>query len=163
MGESGASEPPIASFRQSIRETLAIAAGGVMLTVACALIAIGRIPVAPWSPALFAGYAGLPMFGIGTLLILARLFRPGPVVEVMSSGIRCRRWPQPFVPWSAIADITVGQVRRQRYLVFHIQPQAGQPARTRTISMSGLEGTLEDLLAAIGSARSGAARGTSTR
>ena len=142
----------IASFRQSFPKTLGLVAGGSLLTLASLLIVIHVIPVAPWSKGAIAGYVGLPFFGLATLLLVVRLFQAGPVVEVTTSGISHRRWSQEFIPWSTVAGMSVQQVRRRRSLILRLRPGG-----SRAISMTGLDGSFEDLLSAVRAAQQGGA------
>jgi hypothetical protein len=144
----------IATFRYSPEKTLGLSAAGILLTIGSLLI-VTVIPN-PGIKGLIAGYVGVPFFGGATILIIARFFQPGPAVEVSTSGIRCRRWPQDFyVPWSAISNMTVQTMRRRKFLTLQVRPpESSGQAASRTISMVGLDGSFDDLLNAIKTARS---------
>jgi hypothetical protein len=148
----------VASFHRSIPRMLGWIAAGAMLTAVAAVVVHGIPNTAPptWMEKI-AGWVGLFLFGLTTLMMLVRLFRSAPVVEVSAGGIRCGRGSQAFVPWTAVADFSVRTVRQQYFLTFRLRPDPGHEiagAQTRTITLSGLEGNVEHLVAAIRAARS---------
>jgi hypothetical protein len=154
----------IASFRQSIPKTLGWVVAGAILTAASAFYVIG-IPDSP-PPALavkIAGWVGLPGFGFATLLMLVRLFQSGPVIEVTATGISYRRWPQAFVvPWTAVAGVSERRARNTRFLVLELRPDPEHDiarAQTQAIMTTGVEGTIDDVLGAIRTARTLSAAG----
>ena len=134
-----------ATFRNSVPKTLGLLAGGILLTISSLMIVLQVIPNAGIK-ALIAGYVGLPFFGGASILMVARLFQAGPVIEVGTSGIRYRRWPQDFfVPWSAVSDMSIQQQRRRKFLILRLRPQeASGNAASRSISMVGLDGSFDD-------------------
>ena len=145
----------IAAFRNSVPKILGLLAGGILLTIGSLLIVLQVIPNAGIK-AVIAGYVGLPFFGGASILMIVRLFQTGPVVEVRASGIRYSRWPQSFfVPWTAVSNMSIQQQRRRKFLILRLLPQdVSGNAATRSISMVGLDGSFDDLLNAIRTARS---------
>ena len=144
------------SFNYSGPKMVGLLAGGVILTIASLMIVTHVFPN-PSIKGLIGGYVGLPFFAGVTILMIVRLFQTGPVVEVSTSGIGYHRWPQSFhVLWTDIANMSIRQQRRRKSLILQLRPQEPTgAAATRTILMVGLDGSFDDLLNAIRTARSG--------
>ena len=148
----------VASFRRSVPKTIFWVAIAALATAGCVGMALGFGKDPSLLTQIF-GWIGAPAFGLATLAMLVQLFRSSPVIEISTAGIRYRGWPQTFVvPWTAVAGVSEGMTRSTRNGV--LQLGADSPAaRTRTIWMSGLQGSVDDLLDAIRWARTRAARG----
>jgi hypothetical protein len=153
----------IAIFRRSVPKTLGWLAAGAILTAISAVVVRGIPNAAPPSTAEeIGGWVGLLFGGSGTLLMCRRLFLSGTLVEVSTAGIRFPRSSQPFVPWTAISDVSARRVRHQLFLDLQLRPDAGHNVarvQTRWVNMLDLDGSTDDLLRAIRTARSRAAAG----
>ena len=111
---------------------------------------------------------GGPFFGLIAALSLVNLVKGGNVVILDRNGLSDLRISRTQIPWSRIDAMTVSAIHRQSFLVLSVDPafEASMPrtglARwTRrpnaalgfdglTVGMHGLDGTLDDLVAAIG-------------
>jgi len=162
----------IASFKRSIPKLLGMLTLSVLFTLAGALMALGVIgDTRPGSLNEFFGYAGALFFGLCALGILLQLLRGGPIVEVTTSGIRYYRLSPDIIPWTAISDMSVEAVGHQRFLMLKVRPDARpQLSLSRysrvveigngalgfhglPISMTGLSGSLDDLIRVVEIAR----------
>jgi hypothetical protein len=166
----------IGTFRYSIPKIVGLVAAGILLTAASLMIVTHVIPDAG-TKGLIAGYVGVPLFGVATIWLLTRFFKTGPVVEVSTAGIRYYRRSADLIPWSAIAAMSVHVMRRQKFLVLELFPEAAARLKASRsarilekgneafgfsgvwISMSGLDGSLDDLIDAIELAGGGALGG----
>jgi hypothetical protein len=101
--------------------TLGLAALGIIMTAASAVIAVHVIPVPPGSYVEFAGYVGTVFFAACTVLILWRTFTAhGPVVTISREGIRDVRVAAEVIPWSAVRDVKVWESNGQRVMVLAV-------------------------------------------
>ena len=72
-----------------------------------------------------AGWAGIGFFGLCAIVLARRLFQAGVEIRVDSDGIYWRRWSDQTTPWNAIARISTGEIRRQRFVcLFLVDPRA---------------------------------------
>ena len=138
----------IATFRNSVPKLLGLIALGIVMTLASVVTVLSARSASPY--VLIAGYAGLVGFGFATLMFASWLLRPGPVIEVSTAGIRHGRWRKEFIGWDAIDDMLTQEVASHEMLILLLRPRppSGR-ARKRSITMSGLDGSLSDLLDAI--------------
>jgi hypothetical protein len=163
----------IASFGRSIPKTLGLLVLGVLMTGLGGALALGYIgPVSLYKTAV--GWIAAIFFGLCTLGILVQLLRAGPAVEVSTAGIRYYRRSADLIPWAAIAAMSVQVMKRQKFLVLELFPEAAaQLEASRSarilekanaalgfsgvwISMTGLDGSLDELIEAIELAHGGA-------
>lgn len=108
-------------FASSPLKLLLLTGAGIVMTAASALLAL-RIG-GPGSYAEFVGYVGLTFFGLGTLLLVWRLFTGrGVAVTLNSEGLRDARISEKVIPWSVVRDITTWQSHRQRIMVIAVDP-----------------------------------------
>jgi hypothetical protein len=151
----------VAVFRYAIAKPLGLIAGGIVLTAACAAVALGLLADPRVGGAVqLAAYAGVVGFGLATIVMIVRLRRRGRVLEITTEGIRDRRLSPDLLLWMDIARASIRQLGRQRVLV--LQLHADAQARLRrargsragnwqslSIGMDGLDGSIDDLTAAI--------------
>jgi hypothetical protein len=113
---------PVEIEASSVR-MLGLAALGVLMTVASALIALHAVPVPQDSLVEFAGYAAAVFFAACTVLAVWRTFTThGPVVTITREGIRDVRVAAEVVPWSAVHDVKVWESNGQRIMVLAVDP-----------------------------------------
>jgi hypothetical protein len=75
--------------------------------------------------ATLAGWGGIVFFGLCAIVLARRLFQAGVEIRVDADGIYWRRWSDQTIPWNAIARISTGEIRRQRFVcLFLIDPHA---------------------------------------
>jgi hypothetical protein len=75
--------------------------------------------------AVAAGWAGIVFFGACAIVFVRRLFQAGVEIRIDANGIYWRRWSDQTIPWNAIARISTGEIRRQRFVcLFLIDPRA---------------------------------------
>lgn len=100
----------------------------------------GRRVVTPGSFNELAAYVGVAFFGLGTVLLVPKLFQRGPVVSVGPRGIYDRRLSTDWIPWEAIRSVTPVQIQRQRMLILNVDPvaEAGLPWTKRARRMARL-------------------------
>jgi hypothetical protein len=134
-------------FRTSIPKTIGLACLGIVMVAVsyfAATHASGYKMVLAWF--------GVPFFTLGVVLICVQLFRRGPKMGSVP------------LEWSDIAAVSVGQIRRQKFLCLWLRDQdayvARLPAARRfaakgnialgfpatSLSFSGLEPGLEQAL-----------------
>jgi hypothetical protein len=174
---AGVSGEASTSFRYSMPKLIGLLVIGVGLTGLCLAIALGVMPISSPSNALHwvMGF-GAVFFAVCVVGWSTRLFRTGPIVEVSASGIRDLRLSADVIPWSDIERLSVLTVSRQSMLTLELRPgvqsnlRAAHAAWIRTrlneifgfpglvISMTGLDGSLDDLLDAIESVQAGRSR-----
>jgi hypothetical protein len=103
--------------------TLGLAALGIIMTAASAMIAVHVIPVPPGSYVEFAGYVGMVFFAACTVLIVWRTFTThGPVVTIAREGIRDVRVAAEVIPWGAVHDVKIWESNGQRVMVLAVDP-----------------------------------------
>jgi hypothetical protein len=153
----------VAIFEQSTGKTLGLIVLGILMTGLSTAVAFRLFSrVVPGSFAEFAGYAGMLLFSLATITFIAKLFQRRDVLQVNASGILDRRISSELIPWTAISEMRIKEVNRQRFLSLQLHPAAMQRLRpplmakilaggrnVRDISMTGLDGSFEDLLAAV--------------
>jgi hypothetical protein len=82
------------------------------------------------------GWLGMVFGGLYAVWLLWRAFtNRGPVVTITREGIRDTRVAADFIPWRAVQDIRVFEVRKQRGLVLEIDP-AVEAGLKFTLSMA---------------------------
>jgi hypothetical protein len=100
---------------------------GLIMTAASLFLVLGPL-VRDDTEVLVLGYIGAAFFGACTLLALSRVFRTGPVITITPVGICDRRVAPDLIPWSAIREIGVWEIRSQftsqRTMVLAIEPLA---------------------------------------
>lgn len=69
----------------------------------------------------FLMYCGVLFFGAATVVWATRLFQSDPIVEVSAQGIRDRRISTDLLAWTTIEQVSVAQVRRQRFLQLRLR------------------------------------------
>jgi hypothetical protein len=155
-------------FERSTGKTLGLVLIGIALSGLCAAIALGLISRS--TPGIFdalAGYVGTVLFPLGTIVWAARLFQPRDVLRVGRAGILDRRISPQRIPWTAISEMSTRKLYSHESLWLHLRPEAAgllrPPFATRLmrvlnfaglanvwgISMTGLNGSFEDLLTAV--------------
>jgi len=151
----------IAVFSKSHAPTLRFIWACFVVAVACALLATGVIEIEPLRPFQPFAFVGMLMFGLGIVGGVIWLTRFKPILEVTTEGLRDRRLSTDIIPWAGIASVTVSDRRRRQVLQLSINVEvADRMMRTRaqtsqmkgrdvSISMVGLSGTFDDLIAAL--------------
>ena len=116
--------PDIIEIGYSWKRLLVLLAGGVALTACSAAIAFH------WFPDMkvdafytVVGYFGVAFFGfailkIGWLLLTAR----GPVLFIDRNGIRDLRISPNVIPWDAVEQIGIGEVKKQAFVTLKVTP-----------------------------------------
>ena len=163
----------IASFRFSIAKVLTLLAANVFFTLLCGWIFLFAVQFSAVVLGVFT-VAGALFFGFGAVKLLKELSERDAVVEVTTLGIRDRRRFSDLVPWTAISGVSVQEVRShlyvKRFLSLEVRPDAVLPPTSHRgldtlnralgypgvhISMVGLNGSVDDLAAAVAAARAG--------
>ena len=143
-----------------------LAAGSfVFALIATWLIITGQL--APGSFKEVAAWGGVPFFVLCGLVWLRRLFDRGVVVSVSSDGIMDTRISANMIPWASVRSISIAEIKRQRFAMLDLSPEFERAMnKTRVAAMSkptnaamgfsgfafsatGLDGSLDDFLAAI--------------
>jgi hypothetical protein len=104
-------------------------------------------------------------FGMTTVAIFVRVMATGPEARVDADGIWLRRGIRTTIPWSAIRRLSVGEVKRQRFLCLDLVdpamfPQGGVQGRLAganramgfgdvAISMTGTDRSFDELMEAV--------------
>src|SRR5262249_25046008 len=108
----------------SWKRLLLLLAGAVVLTAGCAAMAFHLFPDMKVDAFYTAvGYFGMVFFGfamlkIGWLLLTAR----GPVLFIDRHGIRDLRVSPIVIPWHAVEQIGISEIRRQKFVTLRVTP-----------------------------------------
>ena len=164
VSAEASSDQVIASFGRSIPKMIGLLALGVLMTGLGVAIALGYVGPADFYKIAVGWFAAL-FFGLCTLAILAQTFRAGPVVVVTRDGIRYHRRAKELIRWQEVSAISVQAIKRQRFVVLKLRDSGwtGDSDYVRAvdatnqafgfhgvwISMTGLDGSIDDLLDAI--------------
>jgi hypothetical protein len=159
---------PVVSFKRSLGKTLWLIVISIAMTGACAAIAFRLIPrVAPGSFAEFAGYLGMLFFSLATGGWIIRLFQAKEILQISIAGIRDSRISSEAIAWAEISDVRIKTAYKQKLLSLHLRPEAASKLRPPVltslmakfnlvggrrgwdVSMTGLNGSFDDLLAAV--------------
>ena len=116
--------PDIIEIGYSRKRLLVLLAGGIFLTAGSAAIAFHLFPdmrVDAFYTAV--GYFGVVLFGfailkMGWLLVTAR----EPVLFIDRNGIRDLRVSQATIPWDAVEQIGIGEVKKQGFVTLKVTP-----------------------------------------
>ena len=124
-------------FRTSVPKMTGLICLGVLMVAAnylAATHASGYEVVAPW----FC----VPVFSVGVVLACVQLFRREPSIVMNNEGISGRQMGSQPVKWSDIASVSVGQVRRQKFLCLWLRDQdtyvAALPAARRLMAKASI-------------------------
>lgn len=152
----------IAVFSRSAAKAMRLVNLCVVLVAVCGAFAGGALPAPPLRNFEQFAFVGFVIFAVGFVAgLLLVIRRRRPILEITTAGIRDRRVSSQMVPWAAIATVSVEAVGRRKMLVLdfdkaaekQLARSASAPARANrrglTISMSGLNGTFEDLVNAL--------------
>lgn len=66
------------------------------------------------------GWFGVLFFSLGFIVLPRQLFRAGPQVVVDERGLEDRRSKLGLVDWSDVVSVTVGAVRKQKFLCIEV-------------------------------------------
>lgn len=152
----------IAVFSRSAAKAMRFVNLCVVLVALLGAFAGGLLPAPPlrdFELFAFVGFLISAVALVAGIMVVIRQRRP--ILEITTEGIRDRRVSATLLPWAAIATVSVEAVGRRKMLVLDFEKAAGArlarsgpaPARANrrglTISMTGLNGTFEDLVAAL--------------
>jgi hypothetical protein len=122
--------------------------------------------------AFVAGWVGLFLFGAAFLFTVWQIGRMEPVLVIDAAGIDYRTLGIGVVPWDEVADVGIGEIRGQKFLCITLLDETPYAARISwyrrqlaranaamgfpllTITMKGMNRTLDDVLQAIATYRS---------
>jgi hypothetical protein len=111
-------------IKGSPAKLIGLLAIGIALTVLCAMVAFGYIPVRAGSFRQFLIWVGLVFFGLGSLVIASRLLRASNTVVTLSQeGLWDTRLSERPIPWSAIQDVGVWTMQGQKVIVLPVPPE----------------------------------------
>jgi len=116
--------PDIIEIGYSKRRLAVLLAGGVILTAGSAAMAFHLIPDTQVDAFYTAvGYFGVVFFGfailkMGWLLVTAR----GPVLFIDRNGIRDLRVSPNVIPWDAVEQIGIGEIKKQPFVTLKVTP-----------------------------------------
>jgi len=99
-------------FRTSIPRTLGVVGLGVLMIALCYYLA--RTGVG--DDVREVGWLGVAFFGLALVGWLSQLLRRGPTVTIDDRGVFDRRMGIGPILWRDIAFISIGQVRRERFM-----------------------------------------------
>jgi hypothetical protein len=92
--------------------------------------AFGDAPPASPMKVLFAGWVGVPFFGLCALVALRQMVTAGDLITVDHRGIKSHPFSDAFIPWHAIAAIEQRTISRQEFLCLTLHdPGAFRPRR----------------------------------
>jgi hypothetical protein len=149
------------------RIRVALMLAGSIAFVLAGLWLVGAFGTPPSTSlkAAVAGWAGIGFFGLCSVVLARRLFQAGVEIRIDANGIYWRRWSDQTIPWNAIARISTGEIRRQRFVcLFLIDPRAfpsqgiaGKLAGANAamgfgdiaLTATGTDTSFDDLMAAI--------------
>ena len=116
--------PDIIEIGYSWKRLLMLLAGGIALTAASAAMAFHLFPDMQVDAFYtIVGYFGVAFFcfailKIGWLLLTAR----GPVLFIDRNGIRDLRISPNVIPWDAVEQIGIGEVKKQAFVTLKVTP-----------------------------------------
>jgi hypothetical protein len=116
--------PDIIEIGYSRKRLLVLLAGGIILTAGSAVMAFHLFPDMQVDAFYTAvGYFGVIFFGFailktGWLLLTAR----GPVLFIDRNGIRDLRVSPNVIPWDAVEQIGIGEVKKQAFVTLKVTP-----------------------------------------
>lgn len=158
------------SFKYSLKQLVLLTLGAAFATVGCAYIAMaGLVPQGSFKGAVI--WFGVLFFSLGTFIGAWRLFDRDPVLEISETGIWDKRLSSDIIPWTAMTGLSQVSIKSQKFLMVRLDPAFertmkktrlsswGKPANAAMglhgypISMAGLTGSFDDLVAAIQSFR----------
>lgn len=154
------------SFRFARGKLLALTAGSFAFAAACTfLLSTGAAPDGGFKEAVL--YFGVPFFALCGVLGIKYLRAHGDAVVISPSGIMDTRISADTIPWPAVRSMTVREMRGQHFIMLDVDPNFERTMKlTRmaawtkpmnaaigfegfAITVAGLDGSLEDLVAAI--------------
>jgi hypothetical protein len=159
---------PVATFRRNKAKVWAFCVGMAVFSLLCLAIALDMFPVDNIDT--FARgllLAGFLLFGFLAFVWSKQLFDNAAILEVSDEGIRDTRYSSVLIPWSVIDNVRLTETQYGEFLTLGLQaatqakiPRAwylkafdvGNAAlgyRGVQISVTGLNGTMSDLAAAI--------------
>lgn len=160
------SDASAVSFRYARGKTALYLLGGLAFAVACAwALYMEAAPRGSFDEAVL--WFGVPFFGLLVLMAVKNLGDRRDVVTISQAGVRDIRIAPELIPWRAIRDITVRQLKGQRFIMLDIDPsfektlQLTKLARFskpmnaaigfhgQTLNPAGLTGSLDQIIAAI--------------
>jgi hypothetical protein len=112
-------------FRTSIPKTIGLACLGIVM-VAVSYFAATH---ASGYKTVVLSWFGVPFFTLAVVLICVQLFRRGPSIVMNAEGIRGPKMGSVPLEWSDIAAVSVGQIRRQKFLCLWLRDQDAYVAR----------------------------------
>lgn len=84
------------------------------------------------SDTLITRISGWLIVGVSGLLVaigVTRLIRGGLVLRIDADGVYWRRWSEQVIPWSAIREIKVRELRGQQFLDVNLYDPAAYPPK----------------------------------
>jgi hypothetical protein len=162
---------PVAAFRANKTKVVLLCVGSAAMCLASLVVSLGFLPNAR-----VEGFAqvmiwiGVPLFGFFAFVWLKQLFDSGVVLEISENGIRDNRYSPAVVPWSVIDVIRSVELSYQPFLSLEIpadvQAKIPRPLYRKffdvlnpllgykgmLVSMTGLNGTMKELVDAINAA-----------
>ena len=114
-------------YASPARQLTLLAFGGMSFALAAGL-AFNFVPNVPNDAAtVTSGYFGMAFFGLCAGVAIWRLWaQRGAIITLSPQGLRDVRVAAEPIPWSAIKEISTGQMQRQSVLVIAIDPAAEQ-------------------------------------
>ena len=107
----------------SRRRLLVLFAGGLILTIGGASMAFHWLPDARGLYPTIVGYFCLLFFGFCIAKIAWLFFSVrGPVLFISYYGIRDLRVTKEFIPWDSVEQISLGQIRKQKFVTLKVTP-----------------------------------------
>jgi hypothetical protein len=124
QGEVMPNLPDIIEIGYSRKRLLVLLAGGVLLTAGSAAMAFHLFPdmhVDAFYTAV--GYFGVAFFGFGILKMGWLLVTAsGPVLFIDRNGIRDLRVSQTTIPWDAVEQVGIGEIKKQGFVTLKVTP-----------------------------------------
>jgi hypothetical protein len=114
-----------------------------------------------------AMWLGAPLFGLGGLVCLLRVFDRSAIVFISPAGIRDSRISEDIIPWHAILGMTARSYRRQNFITLAIDPEAEKGIKLSRLARwsgpmnaklgfsglvlnpAGLDGSFDDIVQAL--------------
>jgi hypothetical protein len=124
-------------FRTSIPKTIGLVCLGIVMVAAsyfAAIHASGYKMVLSWF--------GVPFFTLAVVVGCVQLFRRGPSIVMNAEGISGPRMGSTPLKWSDIAAVSVGQVRRQKFLCLWLRDQDAYVAQLPAARQLAAKGSI---------------------
>jgi len=121
-------------------------------------------PYSKWNVPFIAGCSVAGLLGLISIFAVWKFLDTREQLRISPLGIKSIPWSDRMMPWSEVRDVTVGEVKRRKWIVLHLHHPERYPAQERglfkrarrkptigdiAISTSGIDCTFAEAMTAI--------------